>query len=44
MRRMTEEENQLENEYTPSKFSKRFQNRDELISHHIEFIRNGRCG
>lgn len=31
----------LEAEYTPSMFSKRFKNRDELLEHHIQFTAEG---
>lgn len=31
----------LEAEYTPSLFSKRFANRDELIENHLKFAKEG---
>lgn len=32
----------LEVEYTPSLFSKRFQNREDLFSHYLEFSLKGK--
>lgn len=32
---------ELEDQYTPSLFSKRFATRDELIDHHLEFTKKG---
>lgn len=31
----------MEVEYTPSLFTKRFQNRDDLFNHYIEFSQKG---
>ena len=33
---------EMEIEFTPSMFSKRFQNRDDLINHYIEFAQKGK--
>ena len=33
--------NQLEDEYTPSLFSKRFENREELFDHYNKFTKEG---